>query len=255
MSNFPFPSINKTNEYLSAISDGLLKEMYSKFDFLIAEIDFNDPKNNIQDIIQPLSKFKFMTYGVLPFPEINPKQRNTQNDELNKYNISFCVEKHFIVIENIESNLISLIIKELDKSSKLINYSNTSIFSMESNDASYDARDEVKSFKEHFFRNKKIDNLFIKNTIYVLSGYLIRRNYFPSNYFEDPSFFTFDQTDGNPFEKAFKNNLSAIIDKKVTDKESIDNFLISLINYLIENKNIDQLDQFNIFDFRVHLYI
>ena len=56
-----------------------------------------------------------------------------------------------------------------------------------------DAKEEIQEFCLKFGKTIINSNYFVSYTINSIIGYLIRRHYFPSDYFKNTEFFYFDK--------------------------------------------------------------
>ena len=86
-------------------------------------------------------------------------------------------------------------------------------------------KEEINNFCFHF-KKEIIKNDFVKHTIPSLSGYLIRRFFYPTEYFKDPSFFSFDQMISKEqklkkeLKKVIFSNLDEIVDKNKNESNN-----------------------------------
>ena len=212
---------------LEQIQNRLLLNMYSKFNFLY----FNNNQNIENLIFNYLKDFKFITFH---FSNIS-----ADNDKLESYHkfvidfssppkqvdIILCTEKYCIIIENIEFSIINKILENLKKNNiSMISTENESIKEQQ-------AKEEFESFYRKFFKEIKI-NKFVVSTINSIFTFLIRRFFYPQNYFTDPSFFF--------IEKQFKVN-EEIIEEKMcyilnSNNDDIDKN-IEKINTIYNEKN------------------
>ncbi|KAK8839462.1 hypothetical protein M9Y10_031817 [Tritrichomonas musculus] len=196
---------------LKQISDDKLKSIYSKFSFkyLTYEPSLDESnKNQIKNLlIDYLKKIKFVVYYILRNNSDNCQSNNRKvqnpNEEERDHSpnltpsvidIIFCFEGQCIIIENIDLLIIKSIILNLEENeSSLINASTIAIDKEDSNEEK-DAKKEINNFCINF--NTFIENnLFVNKTIRPIAGYLIRRYFYPSNYFSDPTFFYFDDAE------------------------------------------------------------
>ncbi|KAK8844481.1 hypothetical protein M9Y10_024341 [Tritrichomonas musculus] len=161
------------------IQDKNLRRIYDKIEFLYfnylehSNQKTDDKITNFKKLISYyIQQYKFFTYYFDPSDE---------NDN-NIVNSIICVEQKCIIIESIRKDIISDTISSIESTfinsgSQKINNSNDSI-------------QEVESFCQYFIRHIRT-NKFVNMTIRPISCYLIRRFYFPSHFFKDPSFFEF----------------------------------------------------------------
>lgn len=241
------------SEYLSqiaSIEDELIQSVY-KFDFNFFYIcqDKYDEKE-INKILIPLKNFKFMTYEVSKEPIIKTNFYNIEN-----FNIKFCSENNYYIIQNINESLTKMIINKLEESSvSLINYSKDNKNNFFTDNKNFDAIDEATSFIEYY--RKKIENIqFIKNTLKILAGYLIRRFYCPSDFFNNQSFFSFDENEEDSFENYFKKNYTNLHKSECINENKIQSFLFNTFNHCINTKYIDHQNQYNTYEFHEDEFI
>ena len=115
-----------------------------------------------------------------------------QNDKEVKHEaiLVLCMEKNCLIIDFLKFVQIEEIISKL-KTKKLsilnasLNHNSKNSF----ND--YQTNEEIINFCSHFYREIS-HNEFINLTIEPVICYLIRRYFYPSTFFKDQSFFSFD---------------------------------------------------------------
>lgn len=195
----------------------VIKTIYSNFDFLYfpysqIEIEngannniINNDLNNLDTyLFDFLKEYKFIIFNIAYLYENNNNTPNNQDLLHHEYicNLKFdskssssyivdaiiCVEGKCLIIERISYLSIIKIMKKIESS--VLNI--TTIFkNYESTEAENQAKQEITNFCQDF---QKIifENLFMTFTIQPIVGYLIRRYFYPCEYFKDPSFFTFD---------------------------------------------------------------
>lgn len=85
--------------------------------------------------------------------------------------------------------------------------------------------EELTNFCKHFQLDIK-NNEFIKYTIETIFVYLIRRFYYPSTFFKDPSFFRIEDSDFNTNDQMIKDNIINIFQENNQKefKSKIDEF-------------------------------
>ena len=151
---------------LDRISSETIKNIYSNFSFLYLELNSNNTnKRKIEELLaSTLQQPKFLVYKIdLPC-----------ESELVKAII--CIEKKCIIIESIDINLLEKIVKLSNPD--YINASNPIT--------------EVQNFiKYSHFSDFNVNN-FVKYTFNAIMGFLIKRYFYPTKYFKDPSFFVFN---------------------------------------------------------------
>lgn len=193
---YPFMEISeKYNEYQNQL-DNQIKTMYSLFSFHFIDIkdnqyDDHDYESNLIDIIK---QFKFT---VLKTSNMNysVKSLKCQDPFNNFFFFVICAEKHCFIIKNIEMSSITRIINQLYITK--LNESFVILDSIPGIKATKDItviKEEINSFINPFKRNLP-KNEYIQNTIYPMTAYLIRRFYYPSHFFDDPSFFSYSNLD------------------------------------------------------------
>ena len=167
------------------IHETLIK-IYSNFLFNYFNWQNTINDENQKNIIDSLNEHKFATIKISSFKESN-------------FNLVICLEKVCILIISISKNSILNIIKQI-KSSLIIIHSDLPEVQQSTEDSL--ARSEVDSFYTKF--TKAIEsNKFIKFTIHPVLSYLIRRFFYPTDFFKDPSFFSFQLSESK--KNAFKD--------------------------------------------------
>ena len=188
-----------------------LKKMYTKFQFHYLSLDeIYSNKNIFSDelianyLLSILKEFKLITYElfpILPNSDVIPvnqpqtyilfepwdhsfifKRKNNSSDS--DVNAVLCAEGNCFIIESISVSLISNILYSTE--SALINLTEKS--------GNMDNREEVSNVifdtipsQGFYFFSCPIE------TNYPIVSYMIRRYFYPSHYFKDPSFFLFNQ--------------------------------------------------------------
>lgn len=182
---------NIPHEYksnLKASKQEMLDKIFSNFTFHyynFTEISLNEI--NKKTLCNLLKDNKFATYKISDarfdflYNIIQKKNMTLNNNKsLNDSFVILCVEKKCYILKNIDNLIIdSLCDKET------ISFINTNSI----NDSSI--LEEISKLKNFLFKtqnNKKFDIFIIDPII----AYLIRRYYYPSYYFKDPSFFRFE---------------------------------------------------------------
>lgn len=105
--------------------------------------------------------------------------------------------KKCVFINLIDSILIQKIITNLKEKSEIIE-TNFDLY-QEDNFQKNNIKEEIDNFCFNFISEIKVNN-FVKDTIYPLAGYIIRIFFYPTYFFEDPSFFIFDENNNNLYE-------------------------------------------------------
>lgn len=176
-----------------SISEDLISRIYSKFDFLYYTFNHINSQENekasIEHIYNYLRNFRFITYRIIKTDCLINKRTESNDENLQYACAVICVENKCIIIEKIKKNLLLSLLYQI-KSEKQISIINTDIDDMNEN---VNVRDEIINFCSNFQKVIKY-NIFLKNSITPIIGYLIRRYYYPKFFFKDSSFFIF--TDG-----------------------------------------------------------
>lgn len=172
-------------------------------------------ESNIYDF---LKDFKFITYYIIENQKYNDLSKNTA---LHPIDVVFCIEKKCLIIEHIEVLNVKNIINNLKiLQISIINANRNPIIFQK--DSKEEALEEIQKFCSSYYSEIN-NNQFVKKTIYPIAGYIIRRHFYPTNYFEDQSFFHFYSTEENNYQ----TNLQDFFFSN-KDMESIDN--LSLTN-------------------------
>ena len=206
-----------------------LAPLYSKFKFSYINLSsYNEAKadnceNPIQGEIDILyNYFKSYRFIVYHFPDLIINDTATNN--LAKSAI-ICVEKLCLIIEFDDLCILLNLVEKLKKEGNICISTNENKEIIE----------ELNNFYQYFISKKPIslfirNNIFVKYTIKSISLYIIRRFFYPTNYFLDPSFFIFDQTKESK-EQKIKETLVNI--SKSQNLKEIDDAQLSIINQRI----------------------
>ena len=225
-------------EMLDLIQDETIQNMYSKFTFVYLEsivsnnIEIESACNNKFDrisenqILNYLSYHKFITYFILfsnDIKNINKKQKETVGGimfpNIESSNIViFCVEKECLIINSIETSKAKELMKELKNNQISILNMNEDCQIKKSREEE-EANEEINNFCSFLAVSKEIkSNFYVKLTIRPIAGYMIRRYYYPTEYFNDQTFFFFDKADVSSKEQSLKKELAkSIICDKLSD--------------------------------------
>ena len=253
---FDIPDCART--LLNQINDQAIKKVYSIFTYLyfpfrsIIQNDANKRNNcNYQDrskeieqfLINYLKDFKFLTYKIskiegLSLFNLNSIENDNDNFHSQNYEAIICIENKCIVIDEIDFTTINGLFEELKrKDISLINYS----FDSQNSKEMIDKKEEITNFCDNFQHEIK-SNKFVNHTIPPVIGYLIRRYFYPTNYFTNQSFFEYgNSTDSN--QKEIKNNFIKILESN----DQIENSNFPLLKETVTQKNQYQI--FNENDF------
>ena len=191
---------SKDHIYVSAITN-----LYHNFKFLYLQVDsFHQiPQYQVSVIdflFDYLKKYKFIVYHffnshnsnqVLQIKQLFHKINIIRDNSKPQANCIICVEGKCLIIEQINYLLINEIFTKLiEMKIAVLNVTNSEINNGTGEEIK--AKQEIESFLSNFIDiiNK---NYFVAITIQSIVGYLIRRNFYPTEYFEDKSFFNFDK--------------------------------------------------------------
>lgn len=209
MKPIQFHDITKEcHKLMSGINDSNMQNLYANISFKYYSCDLNNSfKSDLQNY---LNNFKFIAYEYSNIPASIPffgAQKNNNNSQ-NIIDIILCVENECIIIKQIEISLITQILTETKAS--LIN---TNIKTCDNKFVV----EEIRNFTRNY-QNYRDKNDFFNYTINPIAGYMIRRYYYPSSFFKDPSFFTFDKSIENSKEDETQRQLFDIIQTKGKEK-------------------------------------
>ena len=228
-------------EMKNQIQNEYIKKIYLDFKFLYfnpnsstAKNIFHENQNNFQAfLINYLSRFRLIVYCIS-----RSNDKSFQNDKNNILNLEkdsqivICIEKECIIIEDMKISFYIQVFNLLNKSGiATLNISKNIIYTNETTEETK-AKEEVKSFYKYFQKEIK-KNLFVSRTILSIAGFLIRRYYYPTEYFKDPSFFhLFDDYKQKEF--VIKSQIEDFLFSK--KKEETD---LSQLNFLFDLGNFD----------------
>lgn len=177
---------SKYKNLKSQIDNDILQKIYEQFSFLYINVDalLNQDENDEQSVkskeinhyfLNYFKKNKFLFYHICN----NQSQMNIGTDS-RLIDAIICVENYCVILEQIKSILFKDIINNLQKEKISILNANDDLI-----------KEEISNFCSHF--QKQIDNnSFVKSTINSIAGFLIRRFFYPTNYFKNSSFFSFN---------------------------------------------------------------
>ena len=191
-------NVIKTNIYLTKakslitqiVDNKDLQEIYSKF-----KVVFVDDENKVNDYI---SNCKMITFS------ISDLQKHKKGKAYHIYgNVVICAEGICIICNSAGVNNILKILQNTNAS--LINASepNPIIEKIDKDDL---VTEEIDNFCQ-FYNNDIKNNQLIRSTIRPICAFLIRRHFYPSNYFRDQSFFIFGQKTKDPINRVNLNNI------------------------------------------------
>ena len=181
---------------LNSIEDVVIRKIYAQFTFHFYFIKRIDVFIEDQDIfINFLKNFKFITYyinnktSLILQNQPNPKIK-TDIKQIFQFSYAvFCVEGKCLIIPQISIPKAIEIIEELKKH-------NISMIDASENYNYKPSQDHIKEEIENFcsyFKSEILRNDFVRLTISSIACYMIRRFFYPTDYFIDKSFFSFDE--------------------------------------------------------------
>ncbi|KAK8835370.1 hypothetical protein M9Y10_025135 [Tritrichomonas musculus] len=178
---------------INQIDNDVIQKMYSKFTFKF--FSFNNQEDNEEDFIiklfEYLKKYKFIVCNLYNLSK-GSLGINVDFSVSPKTNCIFCVEDEIFIIEQINTELIN----------KQINNQQINLIYLSQKNTEQEIRYDVRFFCARYFQAIK-KNYFVKYTIQSIVCYLIRRNYYPSHYFKNSSFFEFELTKNDFDENEF----------------------------------------------------
>ena len=198
----------KSTSFVESIVNEDIKKIYSTFNFKI----LNSQNGNVDTLVYDcLNFFSFIAYEISPI-------MNNYDETPKLYNVIFCAEKECIIIKSICIQSINVIHKNI-KSQSI----NASLTKYENYESDNDVNQEISSFISHF-KNEIQANEFVKFTIRPIIAYIIRRFFYPSNFFEDKTFFSFIKVDKDNKKLDFlKFDKEKILEKVENDKKNYRN--------------------------------
>ena len=211
------------------IKQKTIQKIYSKFTYLyFLSIHINDIFGIKLFLLNYLKKFKFITYQIFNLP--------TSNESVDFYvDITICFEGQCLIIEQIQHKIIQEVISNLENQVSMIN----------TNSSDPNINEEIQNFNNYFLKCFK--NKFIKITISPIVCYLIRRFFYPTSYFKNPSFFIFDQNQStNEDETKIKINDFFLSDKNLENNVAYDQ-LTEIIKESYLNNNNDKCIHYLVF--------
>lgn len=154
------------------IADEYIKKLYSNFNFKY--LNCENQQNGIETFLFDfLNKFHFITLEISMITPIN------ENESLQLCNVVICVEETCLFIELIDLKVLQNIQNQIDAAWVDIKKDK-------------EVTEEISSFCKHFISEIK-NNQFVRFTIKAIIAFMIRRFFYPSNYFKNQAFFYFNQ--------------------------------------------------------------
>lgn len=239
-----FPEEFKSMLEKENIRSKVIMSLYSHFTFNY--LNFMNPSEKLNKAAQvnlgnslfdKFQEFKFLTYQTTYFDNPGTKEEQSESKSVSQiYNVVICVENECFMIDNINQKLFDDIIQSLiERGSSII--------------STNDPTDEVDTFcKDRQFKFDIENNFFIKTTIKPILTYMIRRFYYPTDYFKDPSFFIFEDWNQEKIkENEIKNKISHFLIKKQKIKSKAQQ-IIQIVEEIKKNEeNIDDTPKMRYF--------
>ena len=174
--NIAFKDITQES-IMFGIQSEEIRHIYSKFNF--KSLNFMNLINDQieEDLIKTflfnyLKVYKFITYDVA----------KSKEDLDNQYkDLIACVEEECIIIESIPNILIP----------ELFQKTNAIAINVTHNQLDDNQKVEIESFINYCKRHL-VKNSFVRKTFRAIVSYIIRRYYYPSHFFKNDSFFSFN---------------------------------------------------------------
>ena len=159
--------------------DNYLSKIYEQFTFQYFKFDIKTKEEEIAKYFSNFLKhFKFITYQIQKMPEWVDDISSESDLPNEQKSLIICIESNCIIIESIKFDLITSILGQINSPKIDVNLNP-------------EINEEILVFYEEY--KKGIDeNKFIKYTYKPIIAYIIQRNYYPSNFFIDNSFFSFN---------------------------------------------------------------
>ena len=200
-----------------SIEGEVLKNSYSKFTFkyinffnLYENADITNKNAIINQfehfLLNYLSIFKLLFYHKNKCANINKKDQNY--NEI--FDIVICVEHQCIIIEEIDFKIFTKVINYLKEQQKIIVNVTVDDKNEEENDIKQ-IKEEIHNFCQNQLEIKS--NEFVSKTFQSVIGFLIRRYFYPTEFFQDKSFFDFD-LQHNYNERLIRSEFIDLVDSK-----------------------------------------
>ena len=260
MQEVSFKNIPETSEQMiNQISNNVLRQIFAKFKYLyfsFKEIikkpeEYTKYDIYIDFLFNYLKDKKLIVYDIKQ--TINNMSLIENKLNSNIYDLIICFEGECLIVENMLISIIEKLISLLKNNHiSLINVS----YNINFNDNNFEikeqeAKEEIKNFCLQFSQDIN-KNEIVKYLINPLIGYLIRRYFYPSDYFKDDSFFVF----GEPIKSGEKQIESKIFEflNKTDDKTDAPNML-SIITSVLSYKDNYINNQNKIYDFNENEFV
>ena len=207
------------NSLKMQINEATLKRIYALFNFLYLQVSVNGI-HIAYKIANYLKNYKFITYYVI------------RNSESQLVDVSLCIEEKCLIIERIEFKYFKKIINILNKIEISTINVNNDFSKCEEIKKENEVNEEINNFILKF-RQKIVNNEFVKITIRPIIGYLIRRFFYPTNFFKDTSFFSFNLTPDSK-EQELRTLITDLLFTNKMFKVNINNIKLHKILYEIK---------------------
>ncbi|KAK8841907.1 hypothetical protein M9Y10_026859 [Tritrichomonas musculus] len=231
------------------ICNNAISNIYCQFNF---RYYFGKDENDqpFEFLFSYLKSFKFITFHFSDKPSVFQTSGGF-NSKNYFVNIIICVEGECLIVEHVAYEPIVKLIKQLKEINiSIINVSTINFkLEQEQNEKERElfeegAKEEIKSFCLHFSQEIK-KNEFVRYTIYSIIGFIIRRHFYPTDYFKDKSFFNFNCTKDTK-----ENDMKSILTNffSFENKEKIDQLKIESTDQ-IKIQNFQKTDFVNLRSF------
>ena len=216
---------------INEIKDPKLKNIYDQFNFSFL-IDFTNMKEILPNF---LKNSKLILYNLScqnskkqVFSTINEKYCLTSQTII-------CVEKKCFIIEGFDNNNTILEILKNINSHTLIDVKKSNV-------------EETQIFCSHFYKNYDYsNNIFVQNTLFTILNFIIQRFFYPTFYFDDPSFFLYKND--KILEQEFHRKLNIIFESKTPEEMHIYDIIETFLKNNDIINNISQFEYFSEDDF------
>lgn len=216
------------------ISNETINFIYSKFIFKYLSLNTQNANEIEPYLLDYFKSVKFITYHFY-------KNNQNKTEEINSSII--CIENECLIIETPNITSIKKILNKLKETRSVLNFSFNSATKTKEEEILYD---EMNSFISYF----EINNAFFTMTINSISGFLIRRFFYPTEYYQDSSFFIYNQPDKQKeiilksklYKTLFLNSNIVTINELYNTIEEIKNLSIYHKNALNNYQHFDKSD-------------
>ena len=214
--------------------DRTISKIYSNFSFCYYHFSSQKEIVSKSFLLNYLRESKFIVYKYTKLPTTIRSfilNQNIINSATSINDAIICIENKLIIIDQIEESIITDILMKTKSAIIDLNQETNAI-------------EETENFSQHFDQIIK-ENEFIRYTITPIAGYLIRRYYYPSIFFKNSSFFTFNknlQKTENPLNELFETDDNHEIKSKIQIFKNKLNDLSNNDNRISQNFKFNEND-------------